>query len=105
MMPAMTPSRIKRLGDTWDERLLAYALRRMKWHPDYSILNSATSEQVQFFIETLDNRTQEAIRLRFGDEPLGMRLIGEEIGVSESRANAITLRAIRELTRYLYHAN
>lgn len=105
MTPIMTPNRIKRLGDTWDERLLGYALARMKWHPYYSVLSGATPEQVKLYVETLDDRTQHAIRLRFQDEPLGVPAISAELGVSERRADALILKAIRRLTHYLYHAN
>lgn len=72
--------------------------------PDHDVLLDDELRTIQKLLEAIDEREATVLRLRFGldgREPLTLKEIGAEIGLTRERVRQIEIHALRKLNRQL----
>ncbi len=69
-------------------------------NPEESVAQSEEFQTIMRLLETIDERDAKVLRLRFGlegKEPLTLKQIGQEVGLTRERVRQIELDALRKL--------
>lgn len=72
--------------------------------PENSVAQSEEFQMVLRLLESIDERDARVLRLRFGlegKEPLTLKQIGEEVGLTRERVRQIEVEALRKLQQQL----
>ena len=72
--------------------------------PDEALLNSDTQETVRKLLDVIDKRESTILKLRYGlegREPLTLKEIGEEIGLTRERVRQIEIDAMKKIQKRL----
>jgi RNA polymerase primary sigma factor len=72
--------------------------------PDEAALDRADNEKLQLFLEQLDERERAILTMRFGlgdCEPMTLKEIGKEIGLTRERVRQIEAHTLRKLNELL----
>lgn len=76
--------------------------------PEDELLHQDDLETIRILLDSIDDREGTILRLRFGldgDEPLTLKEIGQQIGLTRERVRQIEIQALEKLNRRLQSDN